>query len=183
MLNPPSEMYRAASTVSPVKTPPYESTSAPIPPPMKLPASTIVQWRRCGDTRKPFQGQRDRRERVLGVQLVAADDDVDEPERIEEHAQDRMGIGRGRQRCVQHEGDRDRQPRREPAEEEFAAPGGHLLVRGSDDPLEHLVGREAVPNRFADRRRTAAGALDDFAHRIVVGACRVGHCAMALGPR
>jgi hypothetical protein len=46
MLNPPSEMYRAASTVSPVKTPPYESTSAPIPPPMKLPASTIVQWRR-----------------------------------------------------------------------------------------------------------------------------------------
>jgi len=68
-----------------------------------------------------------------------------------------MGIGRGRQRCVQHEGDRDRQPRREPAEEEFAAPGGHLLVRGSDDPLEHLVGREAVPNRFADRGRTAAG--------------------------
>jgi len=74
-------------------------------------------------------------------------------------------------------------PAASPLKKSSRLPEVTLLVRGSDDPLEHLVGREAVPNRFADRGRTAAGALDDFAHRIVVGACRVGHCAMALGPR
>jgi len=128
-----------------------------------------------GEAREAFERERHRREGVLGVQLVAADDDVDEAERVQQHAQDGVRVRRRRQRRVQHERDGDRQPGGEPAEEQLAAPRGHLLVRGRDDPLEHLVGGEPVPDGLADRWRAAPGPFDDLPHRIVVGSRGIRH--------
>jgi hypothetical protein len=71
------------------------------------------------------------------------------------------------QRYVQQERDRDREPGRGRAEKQFATAGSDLFVRNSNDPLEDLVGREAIANDRPDRRRTTAGALGRFTDRLL----------------
>jgi hypothetical protein len=64
---------------------------------------------------------------------------------------------------VAEHGDQDGTARRQATEEQFPGPRRDLSFRRGDDPLEDFVGRKAIPNDRAHRRRAAAGALDGFA--------------------
>ncbi len=95
------------------------------------------------DRRQPFERERHWREGVFGVELVAADDDVDELEGVQER-RDHPAFGPGRHRRVEEERDRDREAGGQAAEEELAGARGDLVVRVGDDPLEDLVRGEPM---------------------------------------
>jgi len=80
-----------------------------------------------------------------------------------------MAVGRGVQRGVQQDRDRDREAGGDAAEEEFAAPRRDLLVGRGDDPLEDLVGGEAIANDRTDRRCAASGSFDRLSDLFLLG--------------
>ena len=120
----------------------------------------------AGDAR---EHERDRRERVLGKELVAPEHDQQEARRVEQVAQD--GAPRlGRDGGARHEREADREARREAREEQQPIAPHELLVGRSDEALEDLVGREEVADGVPGGGGAALGAVERDAQAFLVHA-------------
>ena len=119
--------------------------------------------------REPCQHERYGRQGVLGVELIAPEDDVHEADGIEQRAEQRVVRKLGAPHRVREEGEHDGEAGRQPAEQQFAGSGRDLLVGAGDDALEDLLGGEAVAGRPAGRGCTRFGVAGRFAYHCLVG--------------